>query len=96
MDLLYAMCGRSNVQTIVAEMLVYLETADYAIREEMVSCHFVLYCALCVCVHICDVFCVHICRFTEAHLQTAEIMYSSAFVTVYPVSQKKQVTYSYP
>jgi len=43
-DLLYAMCGRGNVQTIVAEMLLYLETADYAIREEMVSCHFVLYC----------------------------------------------------
>jgi len=36
-DLLYAMCGRGNVQTIVAEMLLYLETADYAIREEMVS-----------------------------------------------------------
>ena len=42
-DLLYAMCGRGNVQTIVAEMLLYLETADYAIREEMVSCHFILH-----------------------------------------------------
>ncbi|KAL3314365.1 AP-2 complex subunit alpha-2 [Cichlidogyrus casuarinus] len=35
-DLLYAMCDRSNAQTIVAEMLQYLETADYSIREEMV------------------------------------------------------------
>jgi len=35
-DLLYAMRGRGNVQMIVAEMLLYLETADYAIREEMV------------------------------------------------------------
>lgn len=36
-DLLYAMCDRSNAQQIVAEMLSYLETADYAIREEIVS-----------------------------------------------------------
>jgi hypothetical protein len=35
-DLLYAMCDRGNVQTIVAEMLAYLETTDYSIREEMV------------------------------------------------------------
>ncbi|XP_048828638.1 AP-2 complex subunit alpha-2 isoform X4 [Brienomyrus brachyistius] len=35
-DLLYAMCDRSNVQQIVAEMLNYLETADYSIREEIV------------------------------------------------------------
>lgn len=35
-DLLYAMCDRSNVQEIVSEMLTYLETADYSIREEMV------------------------------------------------------------
>lgn len=35
-DLLYAMCDRSNAENIVAEMLVYLETADYSIREEMV------------------------------------------------------------
>jgi len=48
-DLLYAMCGRGNVQTIVAEMLLYLETADYAIREEMVCCHFVLYCSSRMC-----------------------------------------------
>lgn len=37
-DLLYAMCDRSNAQQIVAEMLNYLETADYSIREEIVSC----------------------------------------------------------
>jgi hypothetical protein len=35
-DLLYAMCDRSNAENIVAEMLTYLETADYSIREEMV------------------------------------------------------------
>ncbi|PAV91103.1 hypothetical protein WR25_02806 [Diploscapter pachys] len=35
-DLLYAMCDRSNASEIVAEMLTYLETADYSIREEMV------------------------------------------------------------
>ncbi|XP_061593120.1 AP-2 complex subunit alpha-2-like isoform X2 [Cololabis saira] len=35
-DLLYAMCDRSNARQIVAEMLRYLETADYSIREEIV------------------------------------------------------------
>ncbi|XP_018619532.1 AP-2 complex subunit alpha-2-like isoform X1 [Scleropages formosus] len=35
-DLLYAMCDRSNAKQIVAEMLGYLETADYSIREEIV------------------------------------------------------------
>ncbi|KAL1439744.1 hypothetical protein MTO96_009602 [Rhipicephalus appendiculatus] len=35
-DLLYAMCDKSNAEEIVAEMLAYLETADYSIREEMV------------------------------------------------------------
>ncbi|XP_023857364.1 AP-2 complex subunit alpha-2 isoform X2 [Salvelinus sp. IW2-2015] len=35
-DLLYAMCDRSNAKQIVAEMLSYLETADYSIREEIV------------------------------------------------------------
>lgn len=30
------MCDRSNAKQIVAEMLSYLETADYSIREEMV------------------------------------------------------------
>jgi AP-2 complex subunit alpha len=35
-DLLYAMCDKTNAQDIVHEMLVYLETADYSIREEMV------------------------------------------------------------
>ena len=36
-DLLYAMCDRSNAEEIVSEMLSYLETADYSIREEMVG-----------------------------------------------------------
>jgi len=35
-DLLYAMCDRGNVEEIVHEMLLYLEMADYSIREEMV------------------------------------------------------------
>ncbi|XP_035206160.1 AP-2 complex subunit alpha-2-like, partial [Stegodyphus dumicola] len=35
-DLLYAMCDKSNAEEIVGEMLAYLETADYSIREEMV------------------------------------------------------------
>ncbi|XP_017470016.1 PREDICTED: AP-2 complex subunit alpha isoform X2 [Rhagoletis zephyria] len=35
-DLLYAMCDRGNAEEIVQEMLNYLETADYSIREEMV------------------------------------------------------------
>ncbi|XP_056135043.1 AP-2 complex subunit alpha-2 [Lampris incognitus] len=35
-DLLYAMCDRSNAKQIVAEMLSYLESADYSIREEIV------------------------------------------------------------
>ena len=42
-DLLYAMCDRSNAEEIVSEMLAYLETADYSIREEMVR---VLLCKL--------------------------------------------------
>ena len=41
-DLLYAMCDRSNAEEIVSEMLGYLETADYSIREEMVRIKFVL------------------------------------------------------
>lgn len=35
-DLLYAMCDKTNAEEIVGEMLAYLETADYSIREEMV------------------------------------------------------------
>ncbi|OQV12638.1 AP-2 complex subunit alpha [Hypsibius exemplaris] len=35
-DLLYAMCDKSNAEEIVQEMLTYLESADYSIREEMV------------------------------------------------------------
>jgi hypothetical protein len=38
-DLLYAMCDKSNAEEIVQEMLNYLETADYSIREEMVGTH---------------------------------------------------------
>ncbi|KAI9828187.1 MAG: hypothetical protein M1826_006115 [Phylliscum demangeonii] len=36
LDLLYSMCDTTNAQAIVSELLRYLQTADYAIREEMV------------------------------------------------------------
>lgn len=36
LDLLYSMCDSSNAQPIVAELLHYLQNADFAIREEMV------------------------------------------------------------
>ncbi|KAK5156833.1 hypothetical protein LTR04_005528 [Oleoguttula sp. CCFEE 6159] len=36
LDLLYSMCDSSNSQPIVTELLRHLQTADYAIREEMV------------------------------------------------------------
>ena len=36
LDLLYSMCDPTNAQPIVNELLKYLATADYAIREEMV------------------------------------------------------------
>jgi len=36
LDLLYSMCDPTNAQAIVNELLRYLQSADYAIREEMV------------------------------------------------------------
>lgn len=36
LDLLYSMCDPSNSVPIVSELLKYLQSADYAIREEMV------------------------------------------------------------
>lgn len=36
LDLLYSMCDPSNSQPIVNELLRYLQSADFAIREEMV------------------------------------------------------------
>lgn len=36
LDLLYSMCDTTNAQIIVAELLHYLQNADFAIREEMV------------------------------------------------------------
>lgn len=36
LDLLYSMCDATNARAIVGELLKYLQTADYAIREEMV------------------------------------------------------------
>ena len=31
------MCDKNNAEEIVSEMLTYLETADYSIKEEMVK-----------------------------------------------------------
>lgn len=36
LDLLYSMCDTTNAQQIVTELLKYLQSADFAIREEMV------------------------------------------------------------
>ena len=36
-DLLYAMCDHTNAETIVSELLMYLEKADYSIRERLVG-----------------------------------------------------------
>lgn len=36
LDLLYSMCDQSNAQQIVGDLLQYLQSADFAIREEMV------------------------------------------------------------
>lgn len=36
LDLLYSMCDATNARPIVGELLKFLQTADYAIREEMV------------------------------------------------------------
>ena len=36
LDLLYSMCDTSNAQPIVNELLKYLQTADFSLREEMV------------------------------------------------------------
>ncbi len=36
LDLLYTMCDVENSKEIVAELLTYLDTADYAIRDELV------------------------------------------------------------
>ena len=51
-DLLYAMCDHANAQTIVEELLRYLEKADYSIRETLVCV------CVCVCVYVCV--CVHV------------------------------------
>ena len=35
-DLLYAICDHTNAQTIIEELLHYLEKTDYSIRETLV------------------------------------------------------------
>ena len=44
LDVLYHMCDENSSQDIVSELLEYLKTADFAIREELVSLSFL--CAL--------------------------------------------------
>lgn len=36
LDLIYKMCDKTNAKTIVTELLSYLSTADFSIREELV------------------------------------------------------------
>eukprot|EP01116_Phalansterium_solitarium_P008312 TRINITY_DN2199_c2_g1_i1.p1 TRINITY_DN2199_c2_g1~~TRINITY_DN2199_c2_g1_i1.p1 ORF type:complete len:1056 (-),score=242.90 TRINITY_DN2199_c2_g1_i1:162-3329(-) len=36
LDVLFSMCDRNSSKSIVADLLTYLETADFAIREELV------------------------------------------------------------
>lgn len=36
MDLLFTMCSPGNVREVVQELLDYLETADFSMREELV------------------------------------------------------------
>jgi AP-2 complex subunit alpha len=36
LDLLYSMCDTSNSKVIVGELVKYLQSADYNLREEMV------------------------------------------------------------
>lgn len=35
LDLLFSMCDTTNAKPIVAELLAYLQNADYGLREEM-------------------------------------------------------------
>lgn len=37
LDLLYGMCDKSTAKTIVSELLNYLASADFAIKEELVN-----------------------------------------------------------
>ena len=45
-DLLYAMCDRSNAEEIVGEMLEYLESADYSIRYNIIKSYLLLFLTL--------------------------------------------------
>lgn len=40
------MCDKNNAEEIVSEMLTYLETADYSIKEEMVKKMYLTYCKI--------------------------------------------------
>ena len=42
------MCDHSNAKTIAEELLLYLETADYSIRETLVGPRIEILCRICV------------------------------------------------
>ena len=74
-DLLYAMCDRSNAEEIVGEMLEYLESADYSIREEMVSC---LYTDNII--HVKIIICFHCLFKLYAHLPLECLLHFLSFI----------------
>jgi len=39
LDLLYAMCDESSCESIVADLCEFLTSADYSMREELVTHH---------------------------------------------------------
>lgn len=43
LDVLYHMCDEHSAQDIVSELLEYLKTADFAIREELVAFSFLFF-----------------------------------------------------
>jgi len=40
LNMIYGMCDRNNSQEVVSELLEYLPTSDFAIRDELVSWHY--------------------------------------------------------
>lgn len=63
-DLLYAMCDRTNATTIVGELLNYLEKADYSIREELVC----TYCSNHIASHIHNKVHMITCIYPDSHM----------------------------
>lgn len=38
LNMIYGMCDRNNAQEVVSELLEYLPTSEFAIRDELVRC----------------------------------------------------------